>query len=175
MACMDTKTSSKAPRTDSTPHSVVGYSIPIFAFYSIFFEDGAQQIYCDMLAEQLGKFSAEAPASRQGALAGRSEQISSRPDLKREIKLLSRLKSTHPNRSRQGKPPLSPCHPDRSSEGAQWRDLQFFHCNRSSVNSSHYFFPCPKENRKPTRNVNGSDGYPIWPILLLLVRLSSCV
>jgi hypothetical protein len=38
---------------------------------------------------------------------------------------ISRLKSTHPNRSFSSKPLPSPCHPDRSSEGAQWRDLQF--------------------------------------------------
>jgi len=42
-------------------------------------------------------------------------------------------------------------------------------------NSSYYLLPCPKENRKPTRKVNGSEGYPMGPIRLLLVRLSSCV
>ncbi len=46
------------------------------------------------------------------------------------IKPLSHLNSTHPNRSFPGKPLPSPCHPDRSE--AQWRDLQFFHGNRSS-------------------------------------------
>ena len=50
------------------------------------------------------------------------------------------LNSTHPNRSCQGKPPPSPCHPDRSSEGAQWRDLQF-PLQPIFRNSSHYLFP----------------------------------
>ena len=44
---------------------------------------------------------------------------------RREIRLLVRLESTHPNRSFPGKSLRSPCHPDRSSAGAQWRDLQF--------------------------------------------------
>ena len=38
---------------------------------------------------------------------------------------------------------------------------------------TYLFAPCPRARRKPTRKVNGSDGYPIGPILLLSVRLSS--
>jgi hypothetical protein len=48
------------------------------------------------------------------------------------IRLLSHLKSTHPNRRFSGKPLPSPCHPDRSSAGAQWRDLQFSPRSRPS-------------------------------------------
>jgi hypothetical protein len=51
---------------------------------------------------------------------------------RRVIRLFFHLNSTHPNRSFPGKSLPSPCHPDRSSAGAQWRDLQFSPSNRSS-------------------------------------------
>src|ERR1700733_7206925 len=57
--------------------------------------------------------------------ASRTQQaFGSIPANNREVRLLFHLKSTHPNRSFPSKPLPSPCHPDRSSEGAEWRDLQ---------------------------------------------------